>query len=159
LGLSYGIVLSLGGRHAVLGASCNTSYSAGCDAVFRSRSAVFLALTWIILITAYMLKDLRRSMFAPTPGSQPGSQSGSQPGPQTARRLWCHIYRANRLLFCFVALGFVLSVFPVAVPVLNVDWFKQAAITTELAGVFGAFLFYVLGVEMWKLLKRSRGWL
>lgn len=50
-----------------LGDDCNKGYNASCDVVFRARAAVFAELTWMILISAWEFKSLRRSMFALDP--------------------------------------------------------------------------------------------
>jgi potassium/sodium efflux P-type ATPase len=51
------------GGHMRLGHECNSYYSDSCDAVFRARAAVFVQLTWLILVSAWEFKSIRRSLF------------------------------------------------------------------------------------------------
>lgn len=53
-----------------LGQSCNDSYSAECDTVFRARATCFACLTWFALFLAWELVDMRRSFFRMQPGSK-----------------------------------------------------------------------------------------
>lgn len=63
----------------------------------------------------------------------------------------------NRFLFWAVAIGAV-SVFPaVYIPVLNTDVFKMVGISWEWGVVFGMTVVYILGVELWKYVKRTTG--
>ncbi|EIC06665.1 hypothetical protein OR221_3253, partial [Microbacterium laevaniformans OR221] len=52
-----------------LGHDCNRTYSEQCDPVFRARASVFAELTWLILISAWEFKSIRRSMFRLDPAS------------------------------------------------------------------------------------------
>ncbi|KAL8949183.1 MAG: hypothetical protein Q9222_004696, partial [Ikaeria aurantiellina] len=55
-----------------LGIDCNRMYSEECETVFRARAAVFAELTWLILISAWEFKSLRRSLFALDPAGAGG---------------------------------------------------------------------------------------
>jgi Na+-exporting ATPase len=55
------VVYGTGGGN--LGTNCNSHFSPECDVVFRARAAVFAQLTWLILISAWEFKSLRRSLF------------------------------------------------------------------------------------------------
>jgi potassium/sodium efflux P-type ATPase len=127
-----------GGR---LGHDCNRVYSDSCEPVFRARAAVFAELTWLILLSAWEFKDIRRSLFRLDP-------------EDTSRfPLFKDLYN-NRFLFWAVAIGFV-SVFPtVYIPYLNRDVFKHTAISWEWGVVVGMTVVYVVGIEMWKYVKR-----
>ena len=46
-----GIVYGHGGGQ--LGTNCNGNYNETCDAVFRARGTLFIALTWMLLIMAW----------------------------------------------------------------------------------------------------------
>lgn len=130
----------------ILGENCNRHYSPSCDVVFRARAAVFAELTWAILISAWEIKSLRRSLFSLDPHSQGGAF-------QVFRDLW-----ENKFLFYSVALG-AISVFPaVYIPGLNTDALKHKGISWEWALSIGFVLVFVLGMEAWKAVKRSTGW-
>jgi magnesium-transporting ATPase (P-type) len=61
---------------------------------------------------------------------------------------------ANRFLFWAIVIAFF-SVFPVIyIPVLNDTVFKQRPISWEWAVVFSGLIIFVMGVEMWKFMKR-----
>ncbi|KAK4121703.1 ATPase, P-type cation-transporter [Parathielavia appendiculata] len=124
-----------------LGHDCNRMYSESCTAVFRARAAVFAELTWLILLSAWEFKDIRRSLFRLNPDD-------------TSRfPLFKDLYE-NRFLFWAVAIGLV-SVFPtVYIPYLNRDVFKHTAISWEWGVVIGMTIIYVVGIEAWKYVKR-----
>jgi magnesium-transporting ATPase (P-type) len=128
-----------------LGVNCNSRYSSECDLVFRARAAVFAQLTWLILISAWEFKSIRRSMFRFDPY-------------QAEHRFpfFRDVYR-NKFLFYAVVIGAV-SVFPVVyIPGLNTGVFKHKGITWEWALSFGAIPVFVCGVEAWKFIKRKYG--
>ena len=129
-----------------LGEKCNESFNESCDVVFRARAAVFAELTWIILISAWEFKSLRRSMFALDPNN-------------TTRRFpFFHDVWSNQFLFWAVIIGAV-SVFPaVYIPYLNTNVFKHKGITWEWAPAVLCVIIFVSGVEVWKAVKRRTGW-
>ena len=129
-----------------LGDDCNKGYNESCDVVFRARASVFAELTWCILISAWELKSMRRSMFALDPMN-------------TTRKFPVfHDIYANQFLFWSVVLG-ALSVFPaVYIPGLSRDVFKHTGITWEWAPAVLCVIIFVFGMEMWKLTKRRMGW-
>ncbi|PSS05140.1 potassium/sodium efflux P-type ATPase [Coniella lustricola] len=138
-------IIIYGVNDGQLGLDCNRYFSEECRPVFRARATVFAELTWLILISAWEIKHLRRSMFALHP-EKPGFF-----------QFFRDIYD-NRFLFWAVLIG-MLSVFvTVNIPRLNTDVFKQAPITWEWALVVGFSLLYVAGMELWKMLKRVNGW-
>ena len=129
-----------------LGIDCNRKYNESCDVVFRARAAVFAELTWLILVSAWEFKSLRRSMFSLDPAA--AKDSGFP--------FFKDVY-SNRFLFWAVVIG-ALSVFPaVYIPGLNTAVFKHKGIGWEWALSFGAVIVFVLGVEAWKAIKRSFG--
>ena len=139
------IVFGPGGGN--LGHNCNAKHSETCDVVFRARAAVFAELTWLILISAWEFKSIRRSMFSLDPATSTGSKFP----------FFKDIY-ANRFLFFAVVIG-ALSVFPaVYIPGLNTNVFKHQGITWEWGLSFGAIVVFVIGVETWKGMKRQLGW-
>ena len=130
-----------------LGIDCNQGASPSCDTVFRARAAVFAEITWLILIAAWEIKSLRRSLFSLSPFT-------ASHGPlQVLRDLY-----ANHFLFFAVVIG-AASVFPaVYIPGLNTKVFKHRGIGWEWALAFGAVGVFVAGVEVWKMVKRMMGW-
>ena len=140
------VIIIYGPGNGELGFDCNRGYSESCNVVFRARASVFAELTWLILMSAWEFKSLRRSMFSLDPAT---SESSKFP-------FFKDIY-ANKFLFWSVIIG-ALSVFPVVyIPGLNTKVFKHTGITWEWALSFGAVFIFVLGVEAWKATKRNFG--
>lgn len=136
------VIIVYGRYDGALGVDCNRIYSESCIPVFKARAAVFAELTWLILISAWEFKHLRRSMFALNPEKVGFGQ------------FFKDIYD-NRFLFWAVTIG-ALSVFlPVYIPRLNTDVFKQTSITWEWGLVFGFTILFVAGMETWKAAKRA----
>jgi potassium/sodium efflux P-type ATPase len=124
-----------------LGHDCNRHFSEVCIPVFRARAAVFAELTWLILISAWEFKSIRRSMFR------------LNPDDESRFPLFKDLYE-NKFLFWAVVIG-ALSVFPtVYIPYLNRDVFKHTSISWEWGVVVGMTVIYVLGIEAWKYTKR-----
>ncbi|KAH6635616.1 hypothetical protein B0J18DRAFT_419269 [Chaetomium sp. MPI-SDFR-AT-0129] len=135
------VIVVYGRYGGALGHDCNRVYSDSCIPVFRARAAVFAELTWLILLSAWEFKDIRRSMFR------------LNPEDPSRFPLFKDLYN-NRFLFWAVAIGLV-SVFPtVYIPYLNHDVFKHTAISWEWGVVVGMTVVYVLGIEAWKYVKR-----
>jgi Na+-exporting ATPase len=129
-----------------LGDDCNKGYNASCDVVFRARAAVFAELTWMILMSAWEFKSLRRSMFA------------LDPDDTTSKFPFFKDVYANKFLFRSVVIG-ALSVFPaVYIPGLNTAVFKHRGISWEWAVVIICVIIFVTGIETWKQVKRMTGW-
>lgn len=125
-----------------LGVFCNDFYNSSCEQVYRGRSTTFVELTWMILILAWEMIDLRRSMFFFNPES-----------PHKYTQLYYHL-KGNKFLLWSVVLGF-LSVFPVIyIPVINRDIFKHSQITWEWILALSGVLFFIIGSELWKWIKR-----
>ena len=137
------VIIVYGTGNGDLGFDCNRDYSESCAVVFRARAAVFAELTWLILISAWEIKSLRRSLFNLDPLNSQGSKFS----------FFKDIY-SNGFLFWSVVIGAV-SVFPaVYIPGLNTKVFKHNGITWEWALSFGAVIIFVLGTEIWKAIKR-----
>lgn len=136
------VIIIYGANDGNLGLDCNRYYSEECDPVFRARATVFAELTWLILISAWEFKSIRRSMFRLNPMSE------------SRFPVFGDIYE-NKFLFWAVVIG-ALSVFPaVYIPGLNTVVFKHMGITWEWGLAFGAIILFVLGIEAWKYIKRS----
>lgn len=134
-------IIIYGANDGNLGIDCNTSFSEACRPVFRARAATFAELTWLILISAWEFKSLRRSMFR------------LNPDDDSKFPLFKDLY-SNKFLFWSVIIG-GLSVFPVVyIPFLNTKFFKHTGITWEWALSVGFTLIFVAGIELWKLTKR-----
>ncbi|KAI9889663.1 MAG: Na+ ATPase [Vezdaea aestivalis] len=140
------IVYGAANGNESLGTDCNKRYDASCDVVFRARASVFAELTWLILISAWEFKSIRRSVFRLDP-------------TQTEHNFpFFHDIYENKFLFWAVVIG-ALSVFPaVYIPGLSTSVFKHKAITWEWAPAIIAVFIFVAGIELWKLVKRSTGW-
>ena len=140
------VIIVYGPGDGRLGQDCNRTYSESYDVVFRARASVFAELTWLILVSAWEFKSLRRSMFSLDPVTAEGSMFP----------FFKDIY-ANGFLFWSVVIG-ALSVFPaVYIPGLNTAVFKHKGISWEWALSVGAVAVFVLGVEAWKAIKRRFG--
>ncbi|KXX81602.1 Calcium-transporting ATPase 3 [Madurella mycetomatis] len=136
------VIVVYGMYDGALGRDCNRFYSEACIPVFRARAAVFAELTWLILLSAWEFKSIRRSMFR------------LNPDDDSKFPLFKDLYE-NRFLFWAVAIGLV-SVFPtVYIPYLNRDVFKHTNISWEWGVVFGMTIIYVFGIEAWKYVKRT----
>ncbi|PTB65690.1 cation transporting ATPase [Trichoderma citrinoviride] len=135
-------IVIYGANDGNLGTDCNTHFSDSCVPVFRARAATFALLTWLILISAWEFKSLRRSMFR------------LNPDDDSVFPFFKDVY-SNRFLFWSVVIG-GLSVFPVVyIPFLNTRFFKHTGISWEWTLSVGFTLVYVTGVELWKLAKRQ----
>jgi Na+-exporting ATPase len=135
------VIIIYGVNNGNLGTDCNRAYGDTCGPVFRARAAVFAELTWLILISAWEFKSIRRSMFRLDPSSE-------------SRFPFFKDVFENQFLFWSVVIG-ALSVFPaVYIPGLNTKVFKHVGITWEWGLAFGAMFVFVIGVEAWKAVKR-----
>ncbi|KAK4188431.1 hypothetical protein QBC35DRAFT_195331 [Podospora australis] len=135
------VIVVYGKYDGNLGHDCNSKWSEACRPVFRARAAVFAELTWMILLSAWEFKDIRRSMFRLNPDSK-------------SRFPLKELYN-NKFLFWSVVIG-ALSVFPtVYIPGLNTNVFKHVAISWEWGVVVGMTIVFVAGMEVWKLVKRT----
>ncbi|KAM3522991.1 hypothetical protein MY4038_008383 [Beauveria bassiana] len=138
------VIIIYGRYNGDLGANCNTAYSDECQPVFRARAATFAELTWLILISAWEFKSLRRSMFR------------LNPDDDSKFPFFKDVY-SNRFLFWSVICG-ALSVIPVVyIPELNTKFFKHAPISWEWALSVGFTIVFVAGIEGWKFAKRQFG--
>ncbi|KAM0791876.1 hypothetical protein ACM66B_004131 [Microbotryomycetes sp. NB124-2] len=139
--LAVFVIIVWGFGNGDLGRDSNNTFN-GSALVFRARSASFATMTWICLVLAFEVMDMRRSFFRMKPKTE-------HPYTQWARDIW-----ANQFLFWSVLAGFV-SVFPlIYIPGLNKIVMKHAAISWELALPFIATLVFICLVEGWKLAKR-----
>ncbi|PHH51772.1 Sodium transport ATPase 1 [Ceratocystis fimbriata CBS 114723] len=135
------VIIVYGNHDGNLGNDCNKKWSESCRPVFRARAAVFAELTWLILLSAWEFKDLRRSAFRLN-------------DDETNRLSVFKDMYANKFLFYSVVIG-MLSVFPVVyIPGLNTNVFKHRGISWEWGLVVGFTIFFIAGIEAWKLIKR-----
>ncbi|KAI0011556.1 potassium/sodium eff [Xylariaceae sp. FL0662B] len=141
LSLMTFVIIIYGANNGELGENCNREFSDQCIPVFRARATVFAELTWLILISAWEFKDIRRSMFR------------LNPDDKSRFPLFKDVY-ANRFLFWAVVIGAV-SVFPVVyIPVVNTNVFKHVSISWEWSLAIAATILFVAGMELWKMAKR-----
>jgi len=109
------VVVMWGRYNGDLGTECNRADPDGdCVYVFRARSTVFATLILEILLFAWELKALDRSMFNITPG-RPFYED-----------LW-----ANKILFWTVVLGCASIPLAIYIPVFNSRVFYQAPISAS----------------------------
>jgi len=135
------VIIVYGAYGGELGRDCNEGFNDSCDAVFKARAATFAELTWMILISAWEFKSLRRSMFR------------LNPDDDSKFPFFKDVY-ANKFLFWSVIIG-SLSVFPVVyIPTLNTKFFKHKGISWEWALSVAFLILFVAGVELWKFIKR-----
>ena len=140
------VIIVYGAGNGDLGIDCNQTHSESCTLAFRARAAVFAELTWLILVSAWEFKSIRRSMFSLDPATQ-----------KTCKFPFFKDVYDNKFLFYAVVLG-AISVFPaVYIPGLNTAIFKHGAIGWEWGLVVGGLVVFVLGVEVWKAVKREWG--
>lgn len=122
--------------------TCNETYSADCDTVFRARATTFVAMTWFSLFLAWELINFRRSFFR------------MQPKSKLYFTQWMHDVWRNKFLFYSVMFGFV-SIFALLyIPVINHDVFKHTGITWEWGVIIVEALLFFGGIEAWKWAKR-----
>lgn len=137
-----GLIYGYGDGKARLGHNCNENYSDACYYVYRTRSVTFVQMTWALLVLAWEMIDMRRSLFNMTPGK------GNK-----AKQLFDDLWR-NQLLFWSVIGGFV-TVFPVIyIPVINKSVFKHKPMKWEWGLAFAGLAVFILLVELWKWAKR-----
>ncbi|KAK7054190.1 calcium-transporting ATPase [Favolaschia claudopus] len=141
LTLSSFAIIMFGVHNGDFGSECNQRFSEECRPVFRARACTFAELTWMILLSAWEFKSLRRSMFRLNPDD-------------TSRfPLFKDLY-SNRFLFWAVVAGGA-SVFPVVyIPYINHRLFKHTAITWEWGLAVAFTILFVFGIEAWKFVKR-----
>ncbi|KAI2637864.1 potassium/sodium eff [Hypomontagnella submonticulosa] len=147
------VVYRFGGGN--LGNSCNETYHAGCDVVYRARATTFACLTWFALFLAWEMVDRRRSFFRTSPRRrQPGEEpEDSTSNPNVIAR-WARDVCRNKFLFWAIIIGFV-TLFPTLyIPGLNTVVFKHVGISWEWAVVFISAGLFFAGVEAWKWGKR-----
>lgn len=124
---------------------CNERYSYACRYVYRGRSTSFVEMTWCLLILAWEVTDLKRSIFR---NLVAGSFS-----PTAWKQFGKDLYK-NKMLFWSIVLGFV-CVFPIIyIPVINKKVFKHSPISWEWALAFAGLLVFLIGTELYKWAKR-----
>ncbi|KAJ5925520.1 ATPase P-type K/Mg/Cd/Cu/Zn/Na/Ca/Na/H-transporter [Penicillium verhagenii] len=139
------VVYAAGTGSSDLGDGCNQAYNSSCDTVFRARATTYATLTFLLLVTAWEVKDFSRSLFNMDPIRCPQRLS-----------VFPTVWR-NRFLFWAVIAGFVIAFPVIYLPVINQLVFKHHAITWEWGVVFGCTLTYLGCVESWKAVKRAFG--
>jgi P-type Na+/K+ transporter len=121
------IVYAIGGGN--LGDDCDNGADNSCNIVYKARGTVFVSLTVLILIHAFEMKDSRRSMFQ------------------------MHLLR-NKPLFISIVGGCLALLPTIYIPKLNVDVFRISDISWEWGFCVAGIIFYVVGAECYKGLKR-----
>jgi len=145
---SFTVVLFTSGHHSgapgapgPLGNNCNNEYNPSCETVFRARATSYTTMTWIFLLFAWQLIDVRRSLFE-IPKTGGGSAA------------WALQFWGNKFLFFSVSTVFVAVLPTLYVPVVNEVVFMHKGISWEWVVVLVAVGVYMLGSEAWKWAKR-----
>ena len=126
--ISFVIVVYAVGRDHI-GTDCGDIMDPGCGIVYRARACVFLSLTILILLHAFEMKDFYESIFR------------------------MRLLR-NKTLFFSVVGGIGVLISTLYIPTLNEVVFKMWAISWECALCLGSIIFYLIGAESYKALKR-----
>jgi hypothetical protein len=126
--LSFVIVIyAVGGHNSDM--ICGYDVNASCDMYYKARGTVFVTLTILILIHAFEMKDPLKSIFQ------------------------MNLFR-NKALFISVVGGCVALLPTIYIPKLNEVVFRMSDIGWEW-GICGAsIIFYIVGAESYKALKR-----
>lgn len=93
-----------------LGFDCNREYNDSCDRVFRARVTAFAELTWLVLVSAWELKILRRGIF------------------DLLVALFFKTIYSNLCHFCSVVIGAISVFLVVFIPGLNTKAFKHKGV-------------------------------
>ncbi|KAI5793196.1 hypothetical protein EDC01DRAFT_655546 [Geopyxis carbonaria] len=139
------VVIVYGPGEGNLGTDCNSRFSPQCDVVFRARAAVFAQLTWLILVSAWEFKSIRRSMFRLDP-----YQTDSK------FPFFKDIYE-NKFLFWAVIIPAIVVVPVIYIPGLNTKVLRHTGITWEWAIAVAGVPIFIIGIEIWKFIKRYYG--
>ncbi|KAF8992359.1 sodium transport ATPase [Cyathus striatus] len=132
------VIVIYAGNNGNLGHGCNHAAELeSCRAVFRARSTVFAALTFEILLYAWELKSLERSLFS------------LNPGVPFYKDVW-----ANQVLLWSVFGGMASVVLPIYIPGFSDRVFYQTSITWEWGVIVGATAVFVVWCEIWKLIRK-----
>nr|CBL43003.1 Na+/K+ P-type ATPase [Riccia fluitans] len=120
-----------------LGLECNSAENlAECNTVFRARSTILIAFTWMMLLHAYNCRHVRFSLFTKDGGG--------------ASKIF-----SNRLLVVSVFVGAMLPIPPVYIPTLNTEIFKQETISWEWGIVIVSVVAFFICSEVYKFCKRK----
>lgn len=136
------VVVVYGDGDGELGYDCNNKYNESCKYVFRARSTSFLTMTWCLLLLAWEVIDIRRSLFAMHPETD-------TPYTQVFKDLW-----SNQFLFWSVILGFITAPPLLYIPVINHDVFKHGPIGWEWGISIAGVVIFLVGAEVYKWFKR-----
>jgi Na+-exporting ATPase len=126
------IIVIYGYGDGNLGENCNEGLNLGCEQVFRARGALFAALTVMILLHGFTCRDLIHSTWS-----------------------WRAVIRNhNKYLYMSFAIGFILLIITLYVPVLNTAVFKHSPIDWEWGMVAASCVLYIGIAELYKAGKR-----
>ncbi len=147
-----------------LGHGCNDEFSETCDVVYRARATTYATLSFLLLVTAWEVKHLTRSLFAMYPETK--AETVMEERRQKKKRritkgngplsVFPTVWR-NRFLFGAVVAGFLITFPVIYLPRVDIIVFKHDAITWEWGVVFSCVAVYVALVEAWKAGKRRFG--
>ncbi|BBN03231.1 P-type Na+/K+ transporter [Marchantia polymorpha subsp. ruderalis] len=119
-----------------LGLECNSDRNVfECNTVFRARSTILIAFTWMMLLHAYNCRNLRASLFTKDGGG--------------ASKIF-----SNKLLVVSVFVGAIMPIPTVYIPTLNTTVFKQETISWEWGIIFVSVVAFFFCSEFYKYCKR-----
>jgi P-type Na+/K+ transporter len=121
------VVYAVGG--GVLGTNCGVALYPSCEVIYRARAIVFVSLTILLLLHAFEMKDPRKSMFRMN-------------------------LLQNKPLLISVVGGLFALVPTVYIPKLNETVFKMMDIGWEWSLCGASIVFYIIGAESYKAIKR-----
>jgi P-type Na+/K+ transporter len=121
------VVYAVGG--GVFGTNCGVALYPSCEVIYRARAIVFVSLTILLLLHAFEMKDPRKSMFRMN-------------------------LLQNKPLLISVVGGLFALVPTVYIPKLNETVFKMMDIGWEWSLCGASIVFYIIGAESYKAIKR-----
>ena len=121
------VVYAVGG--GISGTDCGVALSPSCQVVYRGRAIVFVSLTILLLLHAFEMKDPRQSLFRMN-------------------------LLQNKALLISVVGGLFALVPTVYIPKLNETVFKMMDIGWEWSLCGASIVFYIIGAEGYKAIKR-----
>lgn len=111
------------------GINCGEALYPGCEVIYRARAIVFVSLTILLLLHAFEMKDPRKSLFQMN-------------------------LMQNKSLLISVVGGCIALIPTVYIPKLNETIFKMMDIGWEWSLCAASIVFYILGTECYKAVKR-----
>ncbi|KAG2182594.1 hypothetical protein INT44_005573, partial [Umbelopsis vinacea] len=132
LGVFY--IVLFGAGNGVQASNCDSNYTDGCYDFYRARSAMLVTFSYISLVVAIHCRSYRRPEW---------NLRGIKETMHTTTWVGTCI---------FVTVGLLVFIY---VPTVNIQGFRQAAISWEWGLCIGFILLYIAFGEMYKMIKRK----